>query len=191
MPANYGSISKAHIELPKLTDQQISTIETLNLFILSQDVNNNLINAGNTIKNNLKTYLSQNRIIGDNIEIRDAFIINISISFDIIVLPEFNNNSVLLDCVNSLKEHFFIDKWQINQPIMLKNLYIMLDKIRGVQTVQNIKITNLSDISSGYSPYSYDIPFATQNDVIYPSLDPSIFEIKFPNNDIIGRVVPL
>ena len=67
----------------------------------------------------------------------------------------------------------------------------MLDKIRGVQTVQNIEITNLSDVSLGYSPYSYDIPLATQNNVIYPSLDPSIFEIKFPDNDIIGRVVPL
>ena len=191
MPANYGSISKAHIELPKLTDQQISTIETLNLFVLSQDKNNNLINASNTIKNNLKTYLSQNRIIGDNIEIRNAFIINISVSFEIIVLPEFNNNNVLLDCINLLKEHFHIDKRQINQPIILKNLYVMLDKIRGVQTVQNIEITNLSDVSLGYSPYSYDIPLATQNNVIYPSLDPSIFEIKFPDNDIIGRVVPL
>ena len=43
----------------------------------------------------------------------------------------------------------------------------------------------------GYSQYSYDIDGATQNQVIYPSLDPSIFEVKFPQTDIKGKVVPL
>jgi len=43
----------------------------------------------------------------------------------------------------------------------------------------------------GYSKYAYDIQGATQGNVIYPSLDPSIFEVKFPNQDIQGRVVPL
>ncbi len=42
-----------------------------------------------------------------------------------------------------------------------------------------------------YSLYGYDIPGATSNGVIYPSLDPSIFEIRYPNTDIQGRVVIL
>jgi hypothetical protein len=191
LPSDFGSVTKAHIELPQLTDDQVSTIETLNLFVLSQNSNGQLDYAGIGLKNNIKTYLSQFRVIGDNIEIRDAFIINIAIDFEIIVLPEFNNNQVLIDCVTSLQSHFEINKWQINQPIFIRDLYVKLDRVKGVQTVKDINIINKSGTTSGYSAYAYDIPYATQNKVIYPSLDPSIFEVKYPNSDIKGRVVPL
>ena len=191
MPSDYGAISKALIEQPKLTDNQVSTIETLNLYVLSLNASGQLDYANNTLKDNLRTYLSQYRMIGDNIEIRDAFIINIGIDFEIIVLPEYNNNEVILACITALKDYFKLDKWQINQPIMLKDLYIMLDKIKGVQSVKSISIANKAGTTSGYSQYAYDISGATQNQVIYPSLDPSIFEVRYPNNDIKGRVVPL
>ena len=191
MPSDYGSISKAYIEKPKLTDEQISTVETLCLYVLSLNSNGQLEYAGRTLKNNLKTYLSQYRMIGDSVEIKDAYIINIGIEFEIIVLPNFNNNRVLSTCITSLKDHFNTDIWQLNQPIFLRDLYVRLDRIEGVQTVKNIKINNKAGISSGYSQYAYDIDGATQNQVIYPSLDPSIFEIRYPNQDIKGRVVPL
>jgi hypothetical protein len=191
MPSNYGALSKAHIEQPKLTDNQVSTIETLNLYILSQNSNGQLDYAGSALKNNLRTYLSQYRMIGDNIEIRDAFIINIGVDFEIIVLPEYNNNEVLLNCIKALQDYFLISKWQINQPIILRDLYILLDRIAGVQTVKNISISNKAGTTSGYSQYAYDIAGATQNQVIYPSLDPSIFELRYPTQDIKGKVVPL
>ncbi len=191
MPSEFGAISKVYVEKPKLTDNQVSTIETLNLFCLGLNSLNNLSTPSNTLKKNLRTYLSQYRIIGDNIEIRDAFIINIEVNFEIIVLPNFNNNEVLLACIEELKIYFNIDKWQLNQPIMLRDLYILLDKINGVQTVKNIIITNKAGTTSGYSQYSYDVEGATQNQVIYPSLDPSIFEVKYINEDIKGKVVPL
>jgi hypothetical protein len=191
MPSNYGAVSKAYIEQPKLTDNQVSTIETLNLYVLSLNSQGQLDYATNTLKNNLRTYLSQYRMIGDNIEIRDAFIINIGVDFEIIVLPEYNNNEVLLACITALQDYFNINKWQINQPILLRDLYILLDRIKGVQTVKNISLTNKAGTTSGYSQYAYDIAGATQNQVIYPSLDPSIFEIRYPNTDIKGKVVPL
>jgi hypothetical protein len=191
MPSDYGAVTKAYIEQPKLTDNQVSTIETLNLYVLSQNPLGQLDYAGNTLKNNLKTYLSQYRIIGDNIEIRDAFIINIGLDFEIIVLPEYNNSEVLLACITALQTYFNINNWQLNQPIMLRDLYILLDKIKGVQTVKNIIVSNKAGTTTGYSQYAYDIVGATQNQVIYPSLDPSIFEIRYPNTDIKGKVVPL
>ena len=191
MPSDYGSVTKAYIEQPKLTDNQVSTIETLNLYVLSQNADGQLDYATKTLKNNLRTYISQYRIIGDNIEIRDAFIINIAVDFEIIILPEYNNNKILLSCITALRNYFNISNWQINQPILLKDLYILLDKIKGVQTVKNVSITNKAGTTSGYSPYAYDITGAIQNQVIYPSLDPSIFEIRYPNQDIKGKVVPL
>ena len=191
MPSEYGAVSKAYIEQPKLTDNQVSTIETLNLYVLSLNSSGQLDYASPTLKSNLRTYLSQYRMIGDNIEIRDAYIINIGVNFEIIVLPEYNNNEVLLSCISSIQSYFLIDKWQLNQPIMIRDLYILLDKIKGVQTVKNVSIINKAGTSTGYSQYAYDIEGATQNQIIYPSLDPSIFELRFPNQDIKGKVVPL
>jgi hypothetical protein len=191
MPSQFGSISKAFIEQPRLTDNQVSTIETLNLWVLGLNSSGQLDYANTTLKNNLRTYMSQNIMIGDNIEIRDAFIINIGIDFEIIVLPENNNNEVLLSCIVALKDYFTLDKWQINQPIFIRNLYVLLDRIPGVQTVKNIKITNKAGSTSGYSIYAYDVEGATQNQIIYPSLDPSIFEIRYPDIDIKGKVSPL
>ena len=191
MPSDYGVVSKAFIEQPKLTDQQVSTIETLNLYVLSLNSSGELDYATSTLKNNLRTYLSQYRMIGDNIEIRDAYVINIGVDFEIIVLPEYNNNEVLLACITALQTYFNTSNWQLNQPIFLRDLYILLDKIKGVQSIKNISISNKAGTTSGYSQYAYDITGATQNNVIYPSLDPSIFEVKYPNLDIKGKVVPL
>ena len=191
MPPEYGAVAKAYIEKPKLTDEQVSTVETLNLWVLSQNSNSEFSTPSSTLKKNLRTYLSQYRVIGDNIEMRDAFIINLGLDFEIIVLPNFNNNDVILSCINALKSYFERDKWQINQPIMIRSLFVLLDRIPGVQTVKDIIITNKAGTTNGYSQYAYDISSATQNQVIYPSLDPSIFEIKYPNIDIKGRVVPL
>jgi hypothetical protein len=191
MPSDYGVVSKAFIQQPKLTDNQVSTIETLNLYVLSLNSTGQLDYANDTLKNNLRTYLSQYRMIGDNIEIRDAFIINIGVDFEIIVLPEYNNNEVLLACITALQTYFNINNWQLNQPIMIRDLYLALDKIKGVQSVKSVNISNKAGTTSGYSQYAYDIVGATQNQVIYPSLDPSIFEVKYPNLDIKGKVVPL
>jgi len=188
MPSDYGAVFKAFIQQPQLTDEQTSTIETLSLYVLSQTSQGYLDYASPVLKQNLRTYLSQYRMIGDTIEIRDAYIINIGVNFDIITYPNYNNNEVLLKCINSIVDHFNVDKWQINQPIMMRELYSLLDKIPGVQTVKSITIENKTGTSLGYSQYSYDIESATQNMVIYPSLDPSIFELRYPSTDIKGRV---
>jgi hypothetical protein len=192
MPAKYGVISKAYIEPTKA--QSISAGESqsvLDLYVLSYNVNNRLTIASPALKQNLTTYLSQYRMVNDSVNIKDGFIINIGVNFSIIVLPNFNSNDILTRCITALKDFFAIDKWAINEPIVLRDLYILLDAIEGVQTVQNITISNLSGEDLGYSKYAYDIKAATQNNVVYPSLDPSIFEVKYPNTDIQGRVVNL
>jgi len=192
LPSQYGVIAKAYIEPVKA--QNVSSGElpsTLDLYVLSYDSNSNLRVCSNTLKQNLSTYLSQYRVIGDSVRIKDGFIINIGVNFEIVVLPDYNNNDVLLACINSLKEYFAIDKWSINQPIILRDLYIILNQIDGVQTVKNVNIVNKVGTNLGYSQYAYDIEGATQTNVIYPSLDPSIFEIKYPSSDILGRVVSL
>jgi hypothetical protein len=187
MPGKYGVISKAFTQKPKAE----SSDTTLDIYVLSYDVNKKLNIASSTLKNNLKSYLNQYRMIGDSLSIKDSFIINIGCEFEIITLPNFNNNEVLLECISTLQDYFDISKWQINQPIILRELYTLLDRINGVQTIKDIQVTNKAGVNSGYSQYAYDIQGATQDRVIYPSLDPSIFEVKFPNEDIKGKVVTL
>ena len=192
MPAKYGVVSKAYIEPTKA--QSISAGESqsvLDLYVLSYNVSNQLTTTSLALKQNIITYLSQYRMVNDSVTIKDAFIINIGVNFDIIVLPNYNSNEVLTNCIVALRDYFAIDRWQINQPIVLRDIYILLDRIEGVQTVKTINITNLVGESLGYSKYVYDINGATADNVVYPSLDPSIFEVKYPNQDIQGRVVPL
>jgi hypothetical protein len=130
-------------------------------------------------------------MVNDSIKLKDAFIINIGVDFDIVVLPNYNNDEVLLKCIQTIQNYFKIDNWQVNQPIILRDLYVGLDNIDGVQTVKNISITNKTDVALGYSQYAYDLPSATLNNVVYPSIDPMIFEVKYPNTDIKGRIVSL
>ena len=187
MPSKFGVIAKAFTA--KSSPKDPDTI--LDLYILTQDINSNLTKSSETIKQNLTTYLNQYRMIGDTVNIKDAFIVNIGVEFDIITLPNFNNNEILTNCITALQRYFDINKWQINQPIILRDLTILLDAIDGVQTVADIQIINKAGTNSGYSEYAYSISSATQGGVIYPSLDPSIFEVKFPSDDIKGRVVSL
>ena len=192
MPSKFGVVSKAYIEKTKLQNVGIGDIPaTLDLYILGIDFNGNLSNASSTLKQNLQTYLSQYRVIGDSVSIKDAFIVNIGVNFEITVRPNFNSNEVLKKCLTEIKSYFALDNWQINEPILIKELFLLLDKIDGVQTVKKVEINNKVGSSNGYSSYEYDVKGATVNDVIYPSIDPMIFEVKYPNTDIKGKVVNL
>jgi len=192
LPAKFGVIAKAYIEPTKA--QSIASgaaASILDLYILSFDIDIKLKTASLALKQNLSTYLSQYRMVNDSINIKDAFIINIGVNFDIIVLPNFNSNEVLTRCIVAMQDFFAIKNWQINEPIILRDLYVILDEVEGVQTVKNITISNKVGTSLGYSQFAYDIPGATINNVVYPSLDPMIFEVKYLNTDIQGRVVNL
>jgi len=196
MPAKFGQVAKAYVMkddiiFKQATGGDISTQDPLaaSIYILAYNNSKQLALPSNTLKQNIKTYVSQYRMLTDSINIKDAYIINIGITFDIILRPNFSNRDVLASCIAALKDYFNIDNWQINQPIILSEIYTLLDQVTGVQTVQKVTITNNAGELLGYSKYSYDISAATLKGVIYPSLDPSIFEIKYPDLDIQGRVV--
>jgi hypothetical protein len=192
IPSKFGVIAKAYIEPTKAQSVQSgAAASVLDLYVLSFDINSKLRTASVALKQNLSTYLSQYRMVNDSINIKDAFIINIGVNFDIIVLPNFNSNEVLTRCILAMQDFFAIKNWQINEPIILRDLYVILDEIEGVQTVKNITISNKVGVNLGYSEFAYDIPGATVNNVVYPSIDPMIFEVKYPNTDIQGRVVNL
>jgi hypothetical protein len=191
MPNIYGSIAKVYIAPDEQGNLGTSEVNdflanplALNMYVLSYNSDKQLTIANRAIKENLKTYMSQYKMLTDSINIRDGYVINIGVDVDIIPLPNFNVSDVLISCIESLQDFFNIDRWQINEPLVSSDLFNLVLQVRGVQTVTNIAVKNLNDSTQGYSDVYYDIKSATVNGIIYPSLDPSIFEVKYPNNDI-------
>ena len=194
MPSKFGRIAKAYIT----QDDQITPLTTepnripnplaLNLYTLGYNNNKQLTTLNNATKTNLATYLEEHRMLTDAVNIKNAFPINVGLDFEIVTFKSYNNQQVLLDCITELKDYFNIDKWQINQPIIISEAMNLISNVQGVISVQKFDIINLAGEDKGYSQYKYDIEGATRSGVIYPSLDPSIFEVKYPDLDIKGRV---
>jgi hypothetical protein len=192
IPPQYGTVSKAFATQAKASDVSANkAAATVNLYVLTYDSDSKLTTASSALKRNIQTYLSQYRVINDSVDIKDAYVINIGVDFEIVTLPNYNSSQVLTDCLNTLKTFFGVDNWQINEPIILRDIYSALDNVDGVQTVKSVNISNKTGESLGYSKYSYDTAGATQNGTVYPSIDPMIFEVKYPDLDIKGRVVSL
>ena len=161
----------------------------VNLYVLGYDSNKKLTSLNRAVKENAKTYLNEFRMLTDGVNMIDGFIINVGLDFEIRVYRDYNKREVLTNCINALKEYFEIDKWTFNMPINIGEVEMLIGNIEGVQSVVKTEFKNLCGGTSGYSPNAYDITGATKNKQIYPSLDPSIFEVKYPDRDIRGRVV--
>jgi hypothetical protein len=195
LPALYGSISKVYVTQDQSTNANVlggaydSNPLALSLYVLAYNSEKQVVPATANLKQNLKTYLSQYMLLTDAVNIKDAFIVNVGMKFEIITLPNFVSRDVLLACNTALIEHFDISKWSINQPINISSIYTLLDRVKGVQSVEKIYFEN--KVGDNYSQYAYDIKGATRGNIVYPSYDPCIFEIKFPEIDIQGRVTTL
>ena len=204
LPPQFGSVSKAFVAPDwqintKLDDgnNPISNQLGINFYVLGYDGNKKLKNLNAATKQNLQNYLSYYRILTDAVNIKNAYIVNFGVDFEIIVLPNYNSNEVLLKCINKLKEYFHIDRMQIGRPIVLTDVYVLLDGVDGVQSVVRpdkegmggLQVT--CKVEGNYSNNFYDMSQATKNGIIYPPKDPSIFELKYPDTDIRGKVITL
>jgi hypothetical protein len=191
MPSKYGSIAKAYA----IADQTVDTSKTnynpfaVNLYILCYNSQKKLITSNIAIQENLKTYLNQYRMLTDSVNIIDGYIINIGADFGIIVYKNYNKRDVLTNCLTTVQAYFNIDNAQFCQPINLSRLELEISRVDGVQSVNYLKLKNLTVRDGDYSPYEYNIQSATVDKIIYPSLDPSVFEVKYPTKDIVGKVL--
>jgi len=164
----------------------------VNLYALSFDENKNLTPPNEALVTNMMTYLRKYRMLTDGVNVIDGYVINIGVEFVITVFKGYNKKEVLKNAIATVQDFFDIDKWEFSQTINLSGLRLEIAKVEGVQTVASLKITNLTPLTTNgdnYSPVEYDIAAATQNDMIYPSLDPSIFEVKYPDKDIKGNIL--
>ena len=182
-------------ELVKYLSQKKSNVaETnnpfaINMYVLGYDSNKKLTQLNQAVKQNLKTYLGEYRLMTDAVNIIDGFIVNIGIDFEIVAYQNYNKREVLANCLTKIQEYFEIDKWTFNKTINISEIELILANVDGVMSVPMVKVTNLCGGDGNYSPNKYNIDEATKGKIIYPSLDPCVFEVKYPNKDIKGRAI--
>jgi hypothetical protein len=211
LPAKFGSIAKATVtsdnnlnansivngsltqESEVLSNRNISgnlkNPFSINVFLLSYDENKNLVKPNPALFHNIRQYLNQYRMMTDGINLIDGYVVNIGVEFKIVTYNNFNKKEVLVNCVNAVKSFFNIDIWGFSQPINLSQLELEIAKVEGVQSVASLKLTNLTSKDGSYSPIEYNIDAATVNKIVYPSLDPCVFELKNPETDIKATAV--
>ena len=164
---------------------EINNPFAVNLYVLGYDSNERLTPVNRAMKENLKTYLSEYKILTDGVNILDGFIVNIEVNFDVVVYPNYNKSEVLVKCIDEVRSYFDVNNWTFNDTINISEVELLLADIEGVKAVQEVSIKNRC--GGEYSPNAYNIEAATKGKIIYPSLDPCVFEIKFPDRDIQGR----
>ena len=196
MPERYGSIAKVY----KATDTELGNKDNLhpnplavNLFILSYDKDKKFTAANKATKTNLQNYLEHYRTATDAINIMDAGIINFGISFNVTVDPlsYLSEGEVLVKAIENLKNLYAPENMEIKKPLFISDIRRVLEGTEGVVSVNDIKLENKYSKAKGYSGYKYDFDKARSGDIIYPAKYPSVFEIRFPDNDITGIVTNL
>jgi hypothetical protein len=173
----------------KTSLNEVNNPFAINMYVLGYDGNKKLTSLNQAVKQNLKTYLGEYRMMTDAVNIIDGFIVNIGVDFEIICYSNYNKREVLTNCLTQLQSYFEIDNWTFNKPINISEIELILANVEGVMSVPSVKIGNLCREDGTYSANDYNIDEATKGKIVYPSLDPCVFEVKYPNKDIKGRAL--
>jgi hypothetical protein len=168
---------------------EINNPFAINMYVLGYNGDKKLTNLNKAVKQNLKTYLGEYRMMTDAVNIIDGFVVNIGVDFEIVVYSNYNKREVITSCLTELQDYFNTDNWTFNKPINISEIELLLANVEGVMSVPSVKISNLCGGDGNYSPNKYNIDEATKGKIVYPSLDPCIFEVKYPNKDIKGRAI--
>jgi len=181
MPAKFGSIKRVSVQ--KDADSQK---RNLNMYVVSEDTAGKLTETNSTIKNNLKTWVNQYRMINDTVDILDPFILNFGIEF--VVRPQTSSDKfiVLDNCIEALQEHYK-QPFFIGEPLYISDIYKVLKDVVGVLDVLKVKV--FSNSGGQYSTSSLDFDENISSDGSYLAVpNNAILELKFPEIDIVGKL---
>tara|TARA_R110002020_G_scaffold304548_1_gene520323 strand:- start:184 stop:654 length:471 start_codon:yes stop_codon:yes gene_type:complete len=155
------------------------------MYVLAEGTTGRLETANAALKDNLKIWLNRYRMINDTVDILDAKIVNIGIEFE--VISDNTNNFNVLEAATRALQDKFVRSWFIGERLSITEIYSVLNSVRGVVDVTNVKIF----VNSGgrYSQTSFSIDSQTSPDGRYISVPDNVaLELKFPRTDIKGSV---
>jgi hypothetical protein len=184
LPNNFGRVFRAAV-----VDNPNNPLGA-RLFLISRDSQKKLIISPDTLKDNLSIYLNQFRLISESIDILDAPIINISLKYSIAVEKGYNFQSVLNEVNYALKDYLKIENFQINQPLIISDISNLILNTAGVISLIELKFSGMNGTVNGsaYSNFTY-VPSENLSRGMYFPSPGGIFEVKYPDVDITGRVI--
>lgn len=184
MPSNFGRVFRASIV--KNPSNPLASI----LYVISRNAQNQLIISPDALKINLRRYLSSYRMVSDSLDIMDASVVNLELFFEIVADPSLNKSILLQSIIASLKSQLKLTNFHIGQPIVISDIISTIFSKPGVISVSNIKFNSLYGTvkNKDYSPIAFNVAANLRNQIIYPPAG-SIFEIKYPDINIIGKCV--
>ncbi len=176
LPSIFGRVFRVHVE------RNTNANGGVQLYVIAKDINDKLAAPPETLKKNLKNYLAQYARLAQGIDILPGKIINLGIEYSIVVMPGYNKTQVKLETLQKIKNHFLINNWQINQPVILDDLRILIKETEGVLSISELKVVNKNNIQDGkqYSTEVFSVNLNTRNQIVFPPQN-CIFEVKFPN----------
>ena len=185
LPANFGRVYRCSIR------NNPNNPNSAMLYILCRNDLNELVLAPDMLKNNLKVYLNQYRMISDAIDILDGQIINLQINYDITVDPTFNRQLVLQNVQAKLIQYFDVGNFQMDQPLILDDVRNIIYNNVGVLAVRDIAVTNITGTVGDriYSNVSYNVNSNLINNTILIPPAGGMFEIKYFASDLVGRAI--
>tara|TARA_R110000824_G_scaffold153294_1_gene324913 strand:- start:22021 stop:23823 length:1803 start_codon:yes stop_codon:yes gene_type:complete len=182
MPAQYGAIKRA----AAMKDDDAFK-RNLNIYVVSENSSGKLATANITLKNNLKTWISQYRMVNDTVDILDATIVNFGLRYVVSIDMNSNRYTVLNKASEALGEFLLRNQYDIGESIVISDFYKVLQAVDGIVSVGTVEVT--SQIGAAYSRVSYDFKRALSADGHrIEARKNMIFELKFPNVDIKGSI---
>jgi hypothetical protein len=179
MPSQFGAPARCYVRPNEFNPYGVD------LHVLSVDPDGHFQKATTTLKQNIQTYLQNLRMITEGITILDVNVVDLDVNFGVVISPQYNRTEVLANCIIALQTYFVNDNMQVGMPLVQSDVEATLQAISGVISVYKLTFT----LNYG-APYSADINFDieanTKNGILYCP-ENTIFEVRFPANDIIGE----
>jgi hypothetical protein len=181
MPTKFGRVFRVGIR-----DNPSNPLAAV-VSIISRDAKSKLVISPDTLKENLKLYLNEYRLISDAVDIVDARVVNIKIEYDVVVDATANKNLTIQRSNDLIKKYMSIENFQIDQPLVESDIINIILNTEGIISLIKFKVSSLSGTvgKNDYASEGFAVEANTDRGLIIPPPG-SIFEIKYPSDDIIG-----
>jgi len=182
MPSRFGAIKRTRVEVDKDSFKR-----NLNMYIMAEDESGKLIPASMTLKNNLRTWVSNYKMMGDTFDILDARVLNLGIDYTVVVAENVSNLEAISLCNSELEELFKIHP-EIGESLMINDIYKALNQLDQVVDVTDVTIRTITGGNYSSVPYSINDNLSLDGRVLMIPSD-YVYEIKFPASDIRGTAI--
>ena len=184
MPTNFGRAFRVGIQ-----PNPVNPLGSL-LYVISRDVDGYLVNSPDTLKRNISTYINEFRVISDSFDILDAKIINIGFNYSVVIDEREDKEGVLTRINNAIVSYLDTKNMHIDGGVQISDIINLILNQDGVVSLETYNFTSLTGEvdERTYSLFSFNPSTSIKRGVLQPPAG-SIFEVKYPDVDIVGNSI--